>query len=68
MDYFWVDIGIAGHHLVPAATELGMGTCWIGWIKPRVVARMLGWPRAANPVVVIMVGRRKPLVKIVRWF
>jgi nitroreductase len=29
-DYLWVDIGIAGEHLVLAATELGLGTCWIG--------------------------------------
>ncbi len=36
--YPWVDIGIAGEHLVLAATELGLGTCWIGWIRPRVVA------------------------------
>src|ERR1017187_5271991 len=29
VDYPWVDIGIAGEHLVLAATELGLGTCWI---------------------------------------
>lgn len=80
VDYPWVDIGIAGEHLVLAATELGLGTCWIGWIKPRAIARMVGWPRSVKPVVVITVGypseteagklpacRRKPLDKIVRW-
>ena len=39
VDYPWVDIGIAGEHLVLAATELGLGTCWIGWIKPKVLAQ-----------------------------
>ena len=81
VDYPWVDIGIAGEHLVLAATELGLGTCWIGWIKPRAIARLVGWPRAVKPVVVITVGypsepgtgilpasRRKPLDEIVRWF
>jgi nitroreductase len=81
VDYPWVDIGIAGEHLVLAATELGLGTCWIGWIKPRAIARMVGWPRSVKPVVVITVGypseteagklptrRRKPLDDIVRWF
>lgn len=40
VNYPWVDIGIAGEHLVLAATELGLGTCWIGWIKSRVVAKI----------------------------
>ena len=80
VDYPWVDIGIAGEHLALAATELGLGTCWIGWIKPRVVARLVGWPASVKPVVVITVGyardpaasmlpasRRKPLAELVRW-
>ena len=80
VDYPWVDIGIAGEHLVLAATELGVGTCWIGWIKPRVVARIVRWPASVKPVVIITVGypsdpaaatlpafRRKPLAELVRW-
>lgn len=80
VDYPWVDIGIAGEHLVLAATARGLGTCWIGWIRPRVVARVVGWPRSVKPVVVITVGhplealpgplpgsRRKPLDDLVRW-
>ena len=80
VDYPWVDIGIAGEHPVLAATELGLGTCWIGWIKPRAIARIVGWPRSVKPVVVITVGypseveteklpasRRKSLDEIVSW-
>ncbi len=80
VDYPWVDIGIAGEHLVLTAAELGLGTCWIGWIKPRVVARLVGWPRSIQPVVVITVGysshpekailpakRRKELEEVVKW-
>jgi nitroreductase len=80
VNYPWVDIGIAGEHLVLAATELGLGTCWIGWIKPRVVAKIVAWPMSVKPVVVITVGyasdpdtgmpptsRRKPLAELVRW-
>lgn len=80
VDYPWVDLGIAGEHLVLAATELGLGTCWIGWIKPRAVAKIVGWPATVKPVVVITVGypsaaatalppafRRKPLAELVRW-
>ena len=80
VDYPWVDIGIAGEHLVLAAAELGLGTCWIGWIRPRALARIVGWPASVKPVVVITVGdaadpdsaalpatRRRPLAELVRW-
>jgi nitroreductase len=80
VNYPWVDIGIAGEHLVLAATELGLGTCWIGWIKPRVIAKIVAWPVSVKPVVIITVGyasdhdggtilasRRKPLTELVRW-
>jgi nitroreductase len=80
VDYPWVDIGIAGEHLVLAATELGLGTCWIGWIRPRVLAKIVGWPTSVKPVVVITVGyasdpnstlppasRRRPLAELARW-
>jgi nitroreductase len=79
VDYPWVDIGIAGEHLVLAATELGLGTCWIGWIKPKVVGRIVNWPAAVKPVAVITVGypsdfdttspatRRKRMADMVHW-
>ena len=79
VDYPWVDIGIAGEHLVLAATELGLGTCWIGWIRPKIIARIVGWPGSIRPVVVITVGyaadvgsaratvSRKPIDALVKW-
>jgi nitroreductase len=80
VDYPWVDIGIAGEHLVLAATELGLGTCWIGWIRPKVLANIVGWPNSVQPVVVITVGyasqaepvqlpatRRRSLAELVQW-
>ena len=80
VDYPWVDIGIAGEHLVLAATELGLGTCWIGWIRPRVMTRIVGWSRSVKPVAVITVGYprqpeagaprvspRIPLADLVSW-
>jgi nitroreductase len=76
VEYPWIDIGIAGEHLVLAATELGLGTCWIGWIRPRALRRIVGWPSSIRPAAVITVGhpgeawtpryaetRRKPLAE-----
>lgn len=56
IDYPLLDLGIAGEHLVLQAEELGLGTCWIGWIKPKVVRRIVGWPRSIEPVGLITVG------------
>ena len=80
VDYPWVDLGIAGEHLVLAATELGLGTCWIGWIKPKVLTEIVGWGKSVQVVAVITLGwpveaelgrppagRRKPLEELTRW-
>jgi len=80
VDYPWMDLGIAGEHLVLAATELGLGTCWIGWIKPNVIRTIVAWPGSIKPAAVITVGypmesgareptssRRKDFNTLVRW-
>jgi nitroreductase len=56
VDYPLLDVGIAGEHLVLQAEELGLGTCWIGWIKPKEVRKIVGWPRGIEPVSLITVG------------
>jgi len=76
VDYPWIDIGIAGEHLVLQATELGLGTCWIGWIRPKAVRRIVGWPGTIRPAALITVGwpreepgqkPRKEASEIVSW-
>ncbi len=77
VDYPLLDLGIAGEHLVLQAEELGLGTCWIGWIVPKEVRRIVGWPRSIEPVSLITVGRpasatrqirpRLPMDGIVKW-
>lgn len=75
--FHFIDIGIAGEHLVLAAQERGLGTCWIGWFNPRRVRKFFRIPRAYKPVVVIAMGypeKRAPKPKIrkelreVAWF
>lgn len=80
VDYPWIDLGIAGEHLVLAAEEEGLGTCWIGWVRPRALRRLVGWPAGIRPVSVISVGyaqergrapdgppRRRALDELTRW-
>jgi len=56
VDYPWIDLGIAGEHLVLQATALGLGTCWIGWIRPRRLRSLVGWPHSIRPAAVITLG------------
>ncbi len=56
VDYPWVDIGIAGEHMVLQATEHKLGTCWIGWIRPKQLRQIVGWPRNVQPVAIITCG------------
>lgn len=56
VDYPLLDLGIAGEHLVLQAEELGLGTCWIGWIKPKEIRKIVDWPRRIEPVGLITVG------------
>lgn len=74
-----VDAGVAGEHFVLAATEQGLGTCWIGWFDSRALLRHLGLNRAVyRAICLIAVGypaedltprerKRKPLKEIVSW-
>jgi nitroreductase len=56
VEYPLLDLGIAGEHAILQATELGLGTCWIGWIRPKAVRRIVGWPADIIPQALITVG------------
>lgn len=75
--YYLLDTGIAGEHLVLAATELGLGTCWIGWFSKRGVRKLFAIPPKYDVVAMIAVGypepsqlgpkKKKPLRDLVRY-
>lgn len=54
--YHLIDCGIAGEHFVLAAEEKGLGSCWIGWFKERIVKRILNIPRHIEVVSLITLG------------
>lgn len=56
VSYTYIDCGIAGEHAVLAATELGLGTCWIGLFDRRRARKLLGVPRGVELVALIALG------------
>lgn len=74
--YSDVDVAIVMDHLILAATDLGLGTCWIGAFDPVAAREVLGLPEQAYPIAFTPVGypadqptpkRRKPLNELVRY-
>ncbi|MCD6521845.1 nitroreductase family protein [Candidatus Calescamantes bacterium] len=51
-----VDVAIAVEHLILAATNEGLGTCWIGAFDNIKLKRLLGIPDEIQVVAVIPVG------------
>jgi len=57
-DYL-IDIGIACEHLVLAATEKGLGVCWIGWFDQKSAKEILEIPEDKKIDVMISLGYPK---------
>ena len=76
IQYYIVDVAIAMQHLVLAATEMGLGTCWIGNFDEKIARSELGIPNDIKVVAMTPVGypddeepspKRKSLNKIVHY-
>lgn len=44
-EFFLVDQGISGEHFVLRAHDLGLGTCWIGWLNSDKAAKFFKLPK-----------------------
>ena len=55
-NYCDVDVTIAMDHLILAATDLGLGTCWIGMFRPQVAREVLGLPDDVEPIALTPLG------------
>jgi nitroreductase len=75
-----VDATIVMDHLVLAAADLGLGTCWIAAFDPAAAQEVLGIPPEGEPMLVTPLGfpaadaapparhaERRPLDEIVRY-
>lgn len=56
IDYYPIDLGISMEHMVLKATELGLGTCWVGWINEEKVKEILEVPKRVRVMALLAVG------------
>ena len=51
-----IDIGIAAEHFCLQATELGLGTCMLGWFNEKKIKQLLNIPKNKRIGLVITLG------------
>jgi nitroreductase len=75
-NYSDVDVAIALDHLILAAANLGLGTCWIAAFDPAAARKILQLPEGIEPIAFTPLGypadsprpkQRKPLADLVRY-
>lgn len=54
--FYLMDIGIVCEHIVLQATELGLGTCYVGWFNEKAVKKLLDIPRNLEIPLIICMG------------
>ena len=71
-----IDAAIVADHLILAATNLGLGTCWVAAFNVEAARSVLQLPDEAEPVIFTPLGYpadepgpkiRKPLTDLVRY-
>ncbi len=76
LNYGLVDATIVMDHLILAAADAGLGTCWVAAFDPAAVREVLGLPAGVEPVAFTPLGypadkprpkQRKPLSELVRY-
>lgn len=77
VQYKLIDLGIACEHLCLRASELGLGTCMLGWFNERAVRKTLHLPWGTHIDLIISLGypadseirekKRKPLEEILSF-
>lgn len=55
-DFGDIDAAIATDHMMLMATELGLGTLWIGRFKPQIIRENFNIPEGIEPVSLLAIG------------
>jgi nitroreductase len=76
VNYTFVDVAIAMDHLILAATEKGLGTCWVAAFNASAAREVLGLPNGVEPVAFTPLGypgdspgpkERRAVEQLVKW-
>lgn len=68
------DVAIAVDHMILAATDEGLGTCWVGWFERDIVRNLLSIPANMEVPILVPIGyadenpaarARKPVSELV---
>lgn len=51
-----IDASIVTDHMILQATELGLGTVWVGYFKPDVIREEFKLPESLEPIAVLVIG------------
>jgi len=71
-----IDVAIVMTHIILAAADLGLGTCWVAHFDPSAVREILGLPEGVEAVALTPLGypadqpkpkERQPLAQLVRY-
>jgi len=75
-NYTDVDVSIVMDHVILTATEVGLGTCWVGAFDPDAAREELNLPEGVEPIAFTPLGypadeprmkKRKPLSDLIRY-
>ena len=75
-NYADVDSAIVMDHVILSATDLGLGTCWIGAFDPDAARKFLDFPQGMEPIAFTPMGypadnpgikKRKSVDELVRY-
>ena len=76
-DHSDIDVAIAVDHMTLAATDLGLGTCWVCAFNAELCQQLLNLPEHLEPVALLPLGypksgritdmKRKSLEELVSW-
>jgi nitroreductase len=77
VNFYLIDVGIAGEHIVLQAEELGLGTCWVGWFSSRKARKVLDVPKKYKIVSLLSMGyyekrpsreKKRKSLEDIAWF
>jgi len=77
VNFYLIDTGIAGEHIVFQAEELGLGTCWIGWFNSRKARKVMNIPKKYRIVSLLSLGyyekrphkeKKRKSLEDIAWF